>query len=97
MSYLYIWSMKPNTLQGIKILSNEKAVKILKHINDNQPVSVTHIFKKLGYEQSETSTFLKKLRDSNHVTKYREGKNIFYSIDKDNIKSTFDGYMRELE
>jgi DNA-binding transcriptional ArsR family regulator len=88
--------MKPHTLKGIKILSNEKAVKILKHINDNQPLSVTNIFKKLGYEQSETSSFLKKLRDANHVTHNPEGKNIFYSIDKDNIKNTFEGYMREL-
>ncbi len=53
------------------------------------------IQKDLGYEQSETSTFLKKLRDANHVKSYREGKRIFYSVDKDNIKNTFEGYVRE--
>ena len=83
-------------LKNIKILSNYKAHKILKHINENQPVSVTKIYKDLGYEQSETSTFLKKLRDANHVKSYREGKRIFYSVDKDNIKNTFEGYTREL-
>ncbi len=88
--------MKSHTLKGIKILSNEKAVTILKHINDNQPVKVSDIYSDLGYIQSETSSFLKKLRDSNHVTHNREGKNIYYSIDKDNIKNTFEGYMREL-
>ena len=82
-------------LKNIKILSNDKAHKILKHINENQPVSVTKIYKDLGYEQSETSTFLKKLRDANHVKSYREGKRIFYSVDKDNIKNTFEGYVRE--
>tara|TARA_Y100001954_G_C15648362_1_gene521359 strand:- start:89 stop:355 length:267 start_codon:yes stop_codon:yes gene_type:complete len=87
--------MTNTNLKAIKILSNEKAHKILKYIVANQPISVSKIYKGLGYEQSETSTFLRKLRDAGHVVCYREGKNIYYSIDKDNIKNTFEEYLKE--
>ena len=88
--------MNPKTLKGIKLLSNPKVVSILKQIKESQPISVSHIYQKLRYEQSVTSTFLGKLREYNHVRTVREGERIYYSLNEEQIKEDFEGYVKDL-
>lgn len=66
---------------------NKLRIKILDFIDKNQPVKVTRIYKALKMEQATTSSHLKILRDAELVRTKRNGKKIFYSIDKGSLRN----------
>lgn len=89
--------------QEIRLDFNElkKAVMVLRSVNhelrqtmirlleDNEKMTVTEIYVKMRLEQSVASQHLAILRTAGVVITQRDGKFIYYSIDKDRLKQIF--------
>lgn len=60
--------------------------KIIKLLQDSTQLTVTEIYNNLGLEQSVASQHLAILRRSGVVITKREGKFIFYSLNKTRLK-----------
>lgn len=69
----------------ISALNHPIRSKILALIEQKVTVNVTEIYKSLKLEQSVTSQHLRTLREANLVLSKRRGKEIIYSINKENI------------
>jgi ArsR family transcriptional regulator, virulence genes transcriptional regulator len=73
-----------NTLNGgakvLRALNNRYRQTLVKFIHSKQRVNVTTIYKKLGWEQSVASQYLRILREEGFVNTEREGKKIYYSL-----------------
>lgn len=81
----------------LDLVSLRKAVLVLRAVNhklrqrlidlldENEPMTVTDIYIKLRLEQSVASQHLAILRRAGVVTTDRQGKYIYYSLDKDRL------------
>ncbi len=65
-----------------RALNNSVRQNMLKLLSENQRMMVTDIYVKMRLEQSVTSQQLGILRRANIVIPEREGKKIFYSLNK---------------
>ncbi len=74
----------------LSVLSHPLRLKILDYIHNNQPVCVSQIYKELDLEQSVTSNHLGYLRKAGVLNTARDGKKIFYSLDKSKLEQIFD-------
>ena len=73
--------------QKIRALNHPLREKMLALIsNSNNKMNVTEIYVKLRIEQSVASQHLAILRNEGLVTTERNGKVIYYSVDKDVVK-----------
>jgi ArsR family transcriptional regulator len=70
----------------IRSVSHPLRLRIIDFIDKNKVINVNKIYNTLGLEQSITSQHLRILRLSNLVNTKREGKQIFYSINYDNME-----------
>jgi len=73
------------TAAKLRALAHPLRISILNYIESNQPVKVRHIHSDLSLDQSITSQHLRILRDADLVRTRREGKFIFYLVNRDFI------------
>ncbi len=69
----------------LRSLNHKLRQQIIKIIDDNKKMTVTEIYIKLRLEQSVASQHLSILRKAGVVKTEREGKFIFYAINKDRV------------
>ncbi len=79
-----------NEGKRLSILSHPLRLKILDYIRINQPVYVSQIYKELNLEQSVTSNQLGYLRKAGVLNTTRDGKKIFYSLNKSKLEQILD-------
>lgn len=79
-------------LEGKKlgVISHPLRLAILEYIRQNEPVFVSQIYKDLELEQSVTSSQLGFLRKANFLTTKREGKKVYYSLNREGIGSVLE-------
>jgi DNA-binding transcriptional ArsR family regulator len=69
----------------LRAINHDLRQRIIKLIDDNGRLTVTEIYVKLRLEQSVASQHLALLRRSGVVNTERDGKFIYYSVNKDRI------------
>ena len=79
----------------LRAVNHELRQQIVKLLDEHGRLTVTEIYVKLRLEQSVASQHLALLRRAGVVTTIRDGKFIYYSIDKDRIAEIFT-LLREL-
>jgi ArsR family transcriptional regulator, lead/cadmium/zinc/bismuth-responsive transcriptional repressor len=68
-----------------EVFANETRLKIVESLVESNK-NVSDICKSINEEQSKVSHNLKVLHDCNFITKERNGKHVFYSLNKTTIK-----------
>ncbi|MCO5229969.1 MAG: metalloregulator ArsR/SmtB family transcription factor [Chitinophagales bacterium] len=76
-------------VQVVRAVNHDLRQQIVKLLDDSGRLTVTEIYVKLRLEQSVASQHLALLRRSGVVTTTRDGKFIYYSIDKDRLDEIF--------
>ena len=66
----------------LKVMSNKDRFRIMNSVSD-KPKTVTQICKDTGFEQTWVSHSLRLLRNNRMVETKREGKYIYYKLDRD--------------
>jgi DNA-binding transcriptional ArsR family regulator len=79
----------------LRSLNHKLRQQIIKVINENDKLTVTEIYVKLRLEQSVASQHLAILRRAGIVSTKREGKFIYYTINKQRVES-IDEFVRNL-
>ena len=79
----------------LRSLNHKLRQQIIKTINENEKLAVTEIYVRLRLEQSVASQHLAILRKSGIVTTKREGKFIYYTINKKRIEA-IDEFVNKL-
>lgn len=79
----------------LRSLNHKLRQQILKIINESDKLAVTEIYVKLRLEQSVASQHLAILRKAGIVLTKREGKFIYYTINKERIEA-IDGFVSNL-
>jgi ArsR family transcriptional regulator len=74
-----------NASEILRALAHPLRLKILDYIDKNKEINVNKIYNALNLEQSITSQHLRILRLANLVSTKREGKQIFYSVNYENV------------
>ena len=74
----------------LRALNHKLRQQILKLINENSKLAVTDIYVKLRLEQSVASQHLAILRKAGIVSTKREGKFIYYTINKPRVEAIDD-------
>lgn len=70
----------------LRALTHPLRIALMNHIMANEPVKVFDIHSQLDLDQSITSQHLRILRENNIVQTSRDGKYIYYSIDKNMLR-----------
>jgi DNA-binding transcriptional ArsR family regulator len=70
---------------NLRAISHDLRQRILKLLQEKKEMTVTEIYVKLRLEQSVTSSHLKILREAKIVKARRDGKTVFYSVNKERI------------
>ena len=83
------------TAMVLRALNHKLRQQIIKIINENEKLAVTEIYVKLRLEQSVASQHLAILRRAGIVQTKREGKFIFYTINKQRVEA-IDEFVRNL-
>ena len=81
----------------LNVLDNPTRWKIIQVLHNKGPMTVTEIYIHLRKEQTQTSQYLRTLRDTGFVITCRKGKNIYYNINYENLKRTgiiIDSYLK---
>ena len=71
----------------LRSVGDENRLRILCYLNDGEKC-VCDIWEKLGMKQNLVSSHLGVLRDSGLIVGRREGKKVFYSIDRKKFKES---------
>ncbi len=71
----------------LKAIAHPMRITIIGLLDEGKQLSVSEIHRKLGIEQSTTSHHLGILKDKGVLVSRREGKNTFYSLKHENLKS----------
>jgi DNA-binding transcriptional ArsR family regulator len=71
----------------LKSIDHDLRKKIINLLYQNERLTVTQLFLKLKIEQSVTSQHLGALKDINILFAERDGKNVFYRLNPEKIKS----------
>ena len=69
----------------LRAINHKLRQQILKVIEDNKNITVTEIYVKLRLEQSVASQHLAILRSANIVTTERDGKFIYYTVNRERL------------
>lgn len=87
-----------STCQSLKALANENRLSILFLLMDNQWRTVNTIAAETGIAQSTASEQLKLMREQGgFLVSRREGKEVLYCADKDNILGFLDRISEHLK
>ena len=79
----------------LRALNHKLRQQIIKIINESEKLAVTEIYVKLRLEQSVASQHLAILRKSGIVSTKREGKFIYYTINKKRVEA-IDEFVNKL-
>jgi DNA-binding transcriptional ArsR family regulator len=79
----------------LRAVNHKLRLKIIKMLSTKKQMSVTDIYVKLRLEQSVASQHLAIMRRAGIVTTTRSGKNIFYELNQDRLKSIA-GFIGEI-
>jgi DNA-binding transcriptional ArsR family regulator len=79
----------------LRSLNHKLRQQIIKIIQESEKLAVTEIYVKLRLEQSVASQHLAILRKAGIVTTKREGKFIYYTINKQRVKA-IDDFVNKL-
>ena len=71
----------------LRSLNHKLRQKIIETIEENNTLTVTELYVRLRMEQSVASQHLAILRRSGAVKTKREGKKIYYTVDKERISA----------
>lgn len=75
----------------LRAISHPMRIAIMEFLHDSpEPVCVTTIHKALNIEQSVASHHLNVLRNSNVVIKKRNGKFVYYSLNRSTVQHLLD-------
>lgn len=74
----------------LKAIAHPMRIAILNHLEDGNMLTVTEIHNLLNIEQSTTSHHLGILKDKGVLASKREGKNTFYFIKHNSLRSIVD-------
>lgn len=69
----------------IRAVNHSKRQKIIELLDKEEHMTVTDLYIKMREEQSVVSQFLAKLRRAGVVVAERQGKFIYYSLDRDRL------------
>ena len=83
------------TVMVLRALNHKLRQQIIKIIYENEKLAVTEIYVKLRLEQSVASQHLAILRRAGIVLTKREGKFIYYTINKQRVEA-IDEFVRKL-
>ena len=78
----------------LKAIAHPMRIAILNHLEDGKKLTVTEIHNLLEIEQSTTSHHLGILKDKGVLASKREGKNTFYYIKHNSLRSIVDCVSR---
>ncbi len=73
----------------LRAVNHKPRQKIIHLLENTDPMTVSEIYIKLRWEQSVASQHLAILRRAKIVNAEREGKNIYYSLNKERIRQIF--------
>ena len=83
--------LNPESLESaanmLKAIAHPTGYRLLDVLRDGEKKTVTEIHKQLGIEQSTTSHHLGILKDRGVLASKREGKNTWYFLKHDNLKT----------
>ena len=83
--------LNPDNLEKVanmlKAIAHPLRIAIVGSLEDGNKLTVTEIHKKLGIEQSTASHHLGILKDKGVLSSKREGKNTWYFLKHDNLKT----------
>jgi ArsR family transcriptional regulator len=85
MNYECCKNKKYNISSFLKIISEENRLKILCILNKEKEICVCHILEQLQLPQNLVSHHLKTLKDFNLIQARKEGRWMYYSINKKEI------------
>jgi DNA-binding transcriptional ArsR family regulator len=71
----------------LKAIAHPMRISIIGALENGTKLTVTEIYKTLGIEQSIASHHLGILRDKGVLSSKREGKNIYYFLKHENLKT----------
>ncbi len=74
----------------LKAIAHPMRIAILSHLEDGNMLTVTEIHKLLKIEQSTTSHHLGILKDKGVLSSKRDGKNTFYFLKHNSLRSIVD-------
>jgi ArsR family transcriptional regulator, virulence genes transcriptional regulator len=83
--------LSPETLEKaaamLKAIAHPLRIKIVDCLEDGKKLTVSEIHKQLGIEQSTASHHLGILKDKGVLASKREGKNIWYFLKHENLRT----------
>jgi len=83
--------LNPETLEKaagmLKAIAHPVRIKIVGYLEDGRKQTVSDIHKQLGIEQSTASHHLGILKDKGVLSSKREGKNTWYFLKHENLKT----------
>jgi|WetSurMetagenome_2_1015567.scaffolds.fasta_scaffold112658_3 DNA-binding transcriptional ArsR family regulator len=71
----------------LKAISHPVRISIINALEDGEKLTVTELHNVLGVEQSTASHHLGIMKDKGVLVSHREGKNIYYSLRDEQIKT----------
>ncbi len=74
----------------LRAISHPMRIAILELLAQDEPLSVTEIYKSLGIEQATASHHLNILKSKNVLVSRRSGKKIFYSLRSNTLMEIID-------
>jgi DNA-binding transcriptional ArsR family regulator len=69
------------------IVAKKRNAEVLEYLNKEGEKTVTELFIHFRFDQSRMSNLLRPLRVHNFVNRRREGKNVYYSINMERMRS----------
>src|SRR5208283_2546126 len=74
----------------LRSIAHPMRVSVLEMLNEKPKMNVTQIYTKLKIEQAAASHHLSLLRNNGILNAKREGKEIYYSLNQDNLNHLID-------
>lgn len=84
-------------IKFFRALASEERIEILRLLQKNNEMYAQDVEKNFFMEQSTASHHLNTLLKAGIVKTRKQGRNIYYSLRKDNIKAVFEEFLRQLE
>lgn len=84
-------------IKFFRALASEERIEILRLLQKNREMYAQDVEKNFYMEQSTASHHLNTLLKAGTVKTRKEGRNIYYSLRKDNIKAVFDEFLKAIE
>lgn len=84
-------------IKFFRALASEERIEVLRLLQKNTEMYAQDVEKNFYMEQSTASHHLNTLLKAGAVKTRKQGRNIYYSLRKDNIKAVFEEFLKQLE